>query len=349
MKTMNYKGFKAQIMKAPRLIGEGEHNLPSGSAIDIFPVDAFENPLTNWLSGPGNYVVPVDSDWGLWFNWTYNDESNTAVLLSIKGMNPITGQRSNGFTLERYEEKCPVHNENFKDGLFCEKCNFKWPKQNYVSYPNKLWWDGFRTADGKVRQFFFTEDLSKSIPELVIGKEDTIPAFGFAFFKPKIRRETQAKMFKGSIISPNMIQFGPNTIYMNSIDYHDCTGNAPLTCCETKTSSNVFNNALKKRSISKDFLHLFQPEFESDTCNLPLDSVDFKLQKKTTEVGVGAGAIIKQDLDVDPLKITDWEEQPSSVMRLYFIFEDQFEEIQSKGMKDLIGEAEGYLSNLPVG
>ena len=45
MKTMNYKGFQAQIMKAPRLIGEGEHNLPSGCAIDILPVDAFENPI----------------------------------------------------------------------------------------------------------------------------------------------------------------------------------------------------------------------------------------------------------------------------------------------------------------
>ena len=101
MDTMDYKGFKAQIMRTQRLIGKGVHGLPPGSAIDIYPVDEFEHPLSHWITGAGNYVVPVDSDWGLWFNFTQNDEMNTAVLPSVKGMNPITGRRTNGFMLER--------------------------------------------------------------------------------------------------------------------------------------------------------------------------------------------------------------------------------------------------------
>src|SRR5271157_3049676 len=138
MNAMQHKGFSAKIMKAERLTGSGVHGLPPGSAIDVLPVDAFEQPMAHWIKGAGNYVVPVDSDWGLWFDFTSNDQMNTAVLLSIKGMNPVTGQRTNGLGLERYEEKCPIHNAKFKDGLFCEKCNYKWPDQNYIAYPNTL-------------------------------------------------------------------------------------------------------------------------------------------------------------------------------------------------------------------
>ena len=67
------------------------------------------------------------------------------------------------------------------------------------------------------------------------------------------------------------------------------------------------------------------------------------------EVGVGAGAKINQGLVKDSLSLTDWSEEPASIMRLYFVFEDQYKEIKSKGMRDLTGDKEGFLSGLPVG
>jgi hypothetical protein len=67
------------------------------------------------------------------------------------------------------------------------------------------------------------------------------------------------------------------------------------------------------------------------------------------EVGIGAGAQIHQDLLVDPLKLEDWQEEPAAVMRLYFIFMDQFNILKDKGFKDLTGSKEGFLSNMPVG
>jgi len=385
MKIMDYLGFKARIMKAQRLIGSGVYGLPPGSPIEVFAVDEFEAPLEHWIKGAGNYVVPVDSDWGLWFDWTMNDKMNTAVLPSIKGMNPITGQRTNGFSLERYETKCPIHDEVFKEGMLCEKCGFKWPYQNYITHPNTLWWDGFRTDDGKVRQFFFTEELSKSIPELVIGKEDTVPAFGFAFFRPKVTRETKT--------SGGIICSGGGTICPPLYDVHTYYSNSTINCCSVSESdlqaaqgvtgvqgitedpvqcaaSASYETLGMKQKRSKMTIrssgnivpNLAQPHLAPSCQRTPCPTKKLDLygslfdvdqersvKKRTSEVGVGAGAEILQGLQIDTLKVTDWEEKPSSVMRLYFVFVEQFEEIRAKGMKNLSGVPEGYLAGLPVG
>ena len=96
MKTMELNGFKARIQKAPKLKGEGVHRLPPGEPVDVYPVDAFEQPLDSWIKGNGSFVVPVDPDWGLWFDYTQNDPLNTCVMPTVKGMNPITGRRTSG-------------------------------------------------------------------------------------------------------------------------------------------------------------------------------------------------------------------------------------------------------------
>jgi hypothetical protein len=354
MYLMEHKGFKASIKRALRLTGDYVHQLPPGTDIDVTPVDAFKEPLRHWVAGPGNYVVPVESDWGLWFDWRQNDDLNTAILPSIKGMNPITGRRTNGFSLERYSNKCPVHNIEFKEGLFCEKCNFKWPKQNYIASPNTLWWDGFRTKDGKVRQFFFTEDLLKSIPELVIGKEDTVPAFGFAFFKPKKQRIREiitqqcytynnlydflANEYKGDYfydMNTAPQYSGDNHIYYSSHNYADdnirlcSSGNIGLG--DSNPNRNLFTCSSTANEVKTESLNIG------------------KTRSINAEVGVGAGAEIYQDVTVDTLNLEDWEDKPSSVIRLYFVFVEQFKEIKSRGLVDLIGEKEGYLANLPVG
>jgi hypothetical protein len=342
MKIMQYKGFNAKIMRAERLTGSGVHGLPPGSAIDVLPVDAFESPLSHWIKGAGNYVVPVDSDWGLWFDFTSNDKMNTAVLLSIKGMNPVTGQRTNGLELERYEEKCPVHKAKFKDGLFCEKCNYKWPDQNYIAYPNTLWWDGFRSSDGKVRQFFFTEDMAKSVPELVIGKEDTVPAFGFAFFRPKVARAPAVvtQRIGGAVYGAGIL---------GSYDY---VYDSHIVVDETHNYFSSVSNAASSPSVMFCNATACAGGASAETGQLSTQNVQV-LKKHTrsakAEVGVGAGAEISQNLEIDSLKVSDWENEPASVMRLYFMFVEQFEEIKSKGTVDLVGEKEGYLSGLPVG
>jgi hypothetical protein len=358
MFTMQHKGFNAKIMRAQRLTGLGTHELPLGTPIETLPVDEFKEPLSHWIKGAGNYVVPVDSDWGLWFDFTLNDRMNTAVLLSIKGMNPVTGQRTNGLGLERYEEKCPIHDVKFKDGLFCEKCNYKWPYQNYISHPNVLWWDGFRSSDGKVRQFFFTEDMAKSVPELVIGKEDTVPAFGFAFFRPKVTRGAVGQKTRSGIISSyNEIKYckssapshkflgsGSNLESLNeqkTSDIKNISDSMMSLCCDSLSELPQVACAVACAAAPVEYVETLS--FIQERC------VEKKSRSKNAEVGVGAGAEISQSLQIDPLKVNDWENEPASVMRLYFVFIEQFEEIKSKGLVDLIGQKEGYLSGLPVG
>jgi hypothetical protein len=429
MDTMELKGFYAQIMKAPRLTGDHVHSLPPGSPTDIYPVDLFNEPLPHWIKGQGNYVVPVQPDWGLWFNWTRNDTLNTSVMPTVKGMNPVTGQKTEGYGLEKYENKCPVHNIDFKEGRFCEECTYKWPPQNYVAAPNRLWWDGFRTSDGKVRQFFFTEDLAKSIPENVIGKQNTVPAFGFAFYKTKQTRVNPLGNSRGWMIgdmsgvsitnstlsgaigckgplgntgsiglqgpqgisglgiSGTLTGYTPPGAYTsNSLNVqldslvHQYLGKAHTisepdiaeACdyvivpqggigpCSQSTPTNGVNATIA--ALAKEFTSIKISDFEQhqESIQLQPDSGSRGSQKiskeiKTSasignaEVGIGAGAQIHQDLLVDPLKLEDWQEEPAAVMRLYFIFMDQFNILKDKGFKDLTGNKEGFLSNMPVG
>jgi len=444
MHIMEYKGYQAKIKRAPKLDNTRVHGLPPGSDIEVFPVDAFKEPLPNWLKGAGNYVVPVESDWGLWFDWTLNDRMNTAVVPTVKGMNPITGKKTEGYGLEKYENKCPVHGSEFKDGLFCEECNYRWPHQNYLSAPNVLWWDGFRTADGKVRQFFFTEDLAKSIPELVLGKNETVPAFGFAFYRTKNHRVVPEQVRPNYEVAKVMTStsFG-TTVVLNpqgsycytttdkisfirdigdtgackigdvgehktfgslmgavaalngntvpSLTFDGDTLTSTLTGGGGTTSSclcasggfptagvmgtigpcgTIGTPELRMRGLveSKGLMgamgsigpcgsvgaigtqgdlgvaqeHTSEIKSILEQAKPIAEPIEIKLDK-AVEVGVGAGAEIRQALQPDLLKVDEWQEEPAAVMRLYFIFVDQFKEIAAKGMKDLTGSKDGFI------
>jgi hypothetical protein len=206
MLEMKYKGFTAKVMEAERLIGEHTFGLPPGTPLPVYYVDEFLHPKDEWMTGPGSFVVPVRPEKGLWFDWRGNSEINTAVVPTIKGCNPITGLKTEGFFLESFADKCPKHKCDFMADRYCPKCDFKWPDRNYQSM-HPLWWDGFR-ADGYVRQFFFSEDELRDVASSLIGKKNTVPAYGFAFFTPKeMRPEVQETsrgvsniMFKNTLL-----------------------------------------------------------------------------------------------------------------------------------------------------
>lgn len=181
---MSHAGYKAQIMEAERLVGKGVFSLPKGEVMPIIPIECLPGCPSSWVRECGTYVIPVEVNKGIWFSWIMND-INTAIVLSVKGMNPVTGKKIESLNLEQYRDKCPEHNINLGHNGYCEECGFEVPYQNYISYPNRLWWDGFRQPDGTVRQFFFTEDDERDIASLVIGKQNTVPAFGFGFFRTK--------------------------------------------------------------------------------------------------------------------------------------------------------------------
>jgi hypothetical protein len=222
MNRLEHKGFFAKIMEAERLVGDLTFGLPPGTPLEVYHADAFKSYPENWMKGPGVFVVPVKPNKGLWFDWRDNDSNNTAIIPTVKGCNPITGLQTTGFHLEKYETKCPKHGCDFKAERFCIECGYKWPDRGYVS-GNPLWWDGFRSG-GDVRQFFFTEEMMRDVATHMIGKENTVPAFGFAFYSPKERRASASTITRGSIY--HIIGLEPKFNYLTtSTQYYssDCT------------------------------------------------------------------------------------------------------------------------------
>lgn len=396
-RVMDINGCYASIMRTEKKKEESDGGLPSGIPIPVLPVDYLKDRPKEWVGGEGSYVVPVDSDWGLWFNWTMNNPMNTSVLVSVKGMNPLTGQRMNGYTLEETKEECPVHKTPFKKGKLCTECGFKWPAQNFVSAPNPLWIDGFRQADGTVRQFFFTEDMACSIPELVIGKEDTVPAFGFCFY----RRKKYEIAYEGGKRSknefPEIYTNGTSSCYLSpscdSFEYERRTlgvlgsstsfvggltgpmGVKGPMGVRGKYSKGLTKSYLSAGEGSSDAVYSAscytagaaaassEPELrafyaDSDTghtINLA-DSLGGALEDRSevkiyrsAEVGIGAGAKINQDFKKSMVSLEDWKDKPEGTLRLYFVFQEQFEAMAESGFNDLSGAKEGYLANLPVG
>jgi hypothetical protein len=375
-RLISLNGFHAAIMRAEKKTKDND-GLPSGLPIPILPVDYLNEHPKDWVPGEGSYVIPVNPEWGLWFNWTMNDPARTAVLPSVKGMNPITGERSSGYDIKKIEDTCPIHDEPFKTGKYCEKCDFRWPSQNFVSDPNPMYMDGFRQPDGTVRQFYFTEELAKSIPELVIGKEDTVPAFGFCFYKPKkdVSYPDPGKRHKNQFPDCSYSNLYTNCSYSNlytmGMDYssREINDKGSIRCRTLGDSIFTLNSyssdsGLRCRSVGPSERGAYYSStvnevkcsetYTSHGIITPPNSSDqikpdsfFPLIEK--EVGVGAGAKIAQDFKNDSRDISYWQEKPSSVVRLYFVFQDEFSYYVSKGIKNLEGNKDGYLSGLPVG
>lgn len=393
-RVMEVNGMHAAIMRADKKKETDSQGLPSGIPIPVIPVDFLKDRPDFWVGGQGSYVCPIESDWGLWFNWSMNN-NDVSILTSVKGMNPLTGQRISGLGLEQYYDRCPIHDVEFKHDRLCPECNFKWPDQNYISSPNSFYLDGFRTSDGVVRQFFFTEDMAKSVPEQVIGKDDTVPAFGFCFFKLKdcktdyeggnrYKNELPEQYQRHRHSEPRMRGIrslgvkgmklgsaGSERVYGSSIPMRELPKKT-FSSYKYKTTShisdgepirmsddsvkNVFYSAtadsaslgIGSDSPSKGFeisahnaaASLFESDYESST---------ERFRSADAEVGVGAGAKIKQSLSRDSRPVEVWQDKPAGVMRIYFVFREQFERYAAAGMNDLSGTTEGYLDGVSVG
>ena len=368
---MNINGFFASIMRAEKKTEGSNGGLPPGVPIPVLPVDFLKVRPDNWIGGEGSYVCPVDSEWGLWFNFTMNNPGNTSVLPSVKGMNPITGQRVNGYELEDYAE-CPIHKKPFSKGRLCTECGFKWPEQNFLSKPNPLYIDGFRTPDGNVRQFYFTEDMAKSIPELVIGKEDTVPAFGFCFYKQKKYSpdwETSNHVknkFPEELSTSNAYygMMGTPGVYTSSLRCSSSSSSAHLIAPLAKGSSAGGSSAGASIMLNSVSHPIDGSPISASYCCMDsvMDMGMAEVEVKTSggiiipdsgvlrgEVGIGAGAKIKQGFSKSSLSCEKWESKPTGIMRIYFVFQEEFDRYASAGFKDLTGNKEGYLEGLKVG
>lgn len=337
-------GFSAKIMEADRLVGDRVFELPPGHPLEAYRVAQFNSHPDHWIEGDGSWVVVVKPNKGLWFDWRGNDTHNTAILPSVKGCNPITGEETNGFGLVEYAgglSACPKHpDEMLNIKRYCAKCGYEHPAQNYVSSPNPLWWDGFRAEDGTVRQFFFTEDEMRDVASHLIGKDKIVPAFGFAFYSKK--PEHIVRMRSAEVRSKGGSVFGGylsgNYKSLGSI----CKGVAPLAMYRADATP-AFTCSVANSIEPDNCLFNFADDRSMDGMSLSMASV------QTKSVSVGAGAKINQTLRADAGDITHWNAEPDAVMRIYFIFEEEFAKWRKFGMKCIEDVTPSMLKGIPVG
>lgn len=171
---------------------EVAQGLPPSAAVTAYSCADYSGVPEAWMKGDdksGSFFLGVSEGRGLWldFNGNKNHTHNIAVLISIQGVNPVTGKP---FTegLQQYKRNCPKHNIAFEQDRYCSACNHKWDAQNYIASASTpeglLWLDGFKTEDGVVRQYIITTDESRGVAAQIIGN-DRVYAIGIQFFLSK--------------------------------------------------------------------------------------------------------------------------------------------------------------------
>ena len=175
--NMSVNGLTVSLNMPSALTGEGVNRLPPYCRQKPFKVDEWHCP-ENWMHGSSrasSYFIATEPGRGLWldFNENSSHKHDVAILISIQGVNPLTGLPTTEMRLEQYKEKCPKHLVPFQQDLFCPTCGYKWSPQNYMSTTGQpsglLWLDGFRTEDGVIRQYIFTEEEKRGVAAQIIG------------------------------------------------------------------------------------------------------------------------------------------------------------------------------------
>lgn len=392
---MESEGLYVGLNMPPALSSEGDtmHKLPPYKKRKFYAVDEFPGCPSNWILSRGksrSYFVPVLEGSGMWldFNKNCNNDYHVAVVVSVQGVNAITGLMTTDEHLEQYIEKCPKHDIAFGPSRFCEKCGYHWPKQNYLSTtatPNgQFWLDGFRAADGVVRQYLLTAEKMRGVASNVIG-EDRVFAIGLSFFlsknkKPQPIVNTVIRGFDSGCFGGSGWNDGWSTKLLKS-------SNEFYTTCSSKGFSQI---SKQKLSSSKPFeiydnsnpeLMMFNSNTDSNTGSTATSSLNGSTEcpvayaacsgsdvgsaysagglispqiikngtVKAKSLEVGAGAKIRQQIYDDPESLDFWRDESSAIICVNYVLETDARAIFERGRLDLSGSQDGFLQGIPVG
>jgi len=316
--VMTVNGLSAVIHTPQALEGDDLHSLPPGAPRPAHVVDEYPKCPENWMNGSdkaSSYFVPVEAGKGMWFDFTMNQghAHEVAVVISVQGINPLTGKKMTALNLEQYKKQCPIHNVDFQQDRFCPECEYKWPAQSYISTTTgqTLWLDGFRNEQGEVRQYIISEEeMQRGVAQQMIG-EDRVWAIGFAFYLSK-----EAK---------------PKPVYRERRLYSMGAGGGTMAkCCS-------FNGDADTLSYAADELGLESMDVQERGATR---SVSAK-RAATKKLEVGAGARIDQEIGVDPKDIDFWEEEPAGMIYVNYINPELCQQILEGGKRE--ETKEGYL------
>ena len=346
--------------------------LPPYAPRKAFKVDEYECP-TNWMHGSAmesSFFVPIEAERGMWldFNKCQNHTHHVAIVISIQGVNPLTGQsqvEGKPLALEQYKTKCPRHDVEFGADRFCEKCGYKWVPQNYLATTGtphgQLWLDGFLAEDGVVRQYYFTEEESKGVAHQVIGPEKKVYAIGVAFYlskEPKPVPKYDSGILRSSWFAPAGA-YGMDGTPLLASNHASDGGKLSMYYDPDKSSVKCSTaggeygaRTLRRRSRTVklagfDMADAAAPVADGDTTTDFDPSEESAMFTKSLEIG--AGAKINQKVYADPNSLDFWQEKPAGFIYVNYCTVEQATALLTKGRKDRTKGGEGFLAGLNVG
>lgn len=375
---MNSNGFYAGFNMPEALISREDkdeelaHRLPPYAKRKSFMVDEFPACPSNWMQSEGkltSYFVPVQEKKGMWldFNKNFERDYHVAIVVSVQGVNPITGLPCKDAALEQYIESCPKCNEKFGPNRLCKKCGYKWPKQNYIcttgTPSGQLWLDGFRSAEGVVRQYILTQEKMRGVASNIIG-ESRVFAIGMSFFLSKNPKRDYNSRYQDYIRG----SFNKSCLYLNvsspAPEANAC-GAASIVDKSTNTVSDWMETPDRNLSTICDSLSSFSNTdndcVKSSSSNSRsvkssnrskgggASAGSFTSQIKTKKLEVGAGANIDQMVYDDPETLDFWRTSPESILCVNYCLEEEAAKIITSGRVSVAGHKEGFLKDVLVG
>lgn len=300
-----------------------------------YPVDKFPASPQSWMHGSGkasSYFVPIVPEHGMWldFNGNSNHTHHVAAVISVQGVNPLTGMKADPIRLEQYKDKCPKHNVDFQQDRFCPSCNFSWHGQNYVSSNSggPFWIDGFRTEEGVIRQWYFTEEECKGVAAQLIGAERVF-AIGIAFYLSK--QPKPKPTYRGYYGGAMLCAAGPTSY-----------GAANLGGFESSAKCFSLNSAADEGLECLESVQHFMGE-ESESA---FESTRGDIEAKALKIEIGAGAMITQKIGLDPEKLDFWQDEPAGMLYLNYCDVKTAERILAVGPRQ--EKKDGFLGGLAL-
>lgn len=342
---MEVNGLFAVVNTPDALKGENLNALPPHQPVVAFPVDEYPACPKTWMHGSSkasSYFIGVEPGKGMWFDFTSNQhhKHDIAVVVSVQGINPVTGQKTAELNLQQFKNKCPNHGCDFQQDRFCPECGYKWPAQNYISSTtgHTMWIDGFRNEKGEVRQYIITEEECKGIAAQVIG-EERVFAIGFAFYKSK---KAKPEPVRSSVLRCASMK-GPCG--------QSCGGSYSTTAAFYNSRSGGFNASpamAPNSSLGTDYSSLGLESF--DEANLGASSDDIESvsdEAENAKLEIGAGARIQQEHGVDPNDVDFWDDEPAGLIYVNYVPVKVAQKIIAAGKRE--DKKEGFMAGLEVG
>jgi len=386
---MTVNGLHARIMLAEALSGDRVFGLPPGTPVPAYVVDEHPACPDNWEHGSdkaSSYFVSLTAGKGMWFDFTVNAEHarHVAVVVSVQGLNPVTGKPITELCLVQHRKQCPVHKVDFQQDRYCPKCEYKWPAQNYIATTTgeTLWIDGFRNESGTVRQYIISEEQAKGIAAQTEQRDKEFKrvwAIGFAFYiskepKPVVHRPIQSMDkfglgggMKGmSMPMADCLECAKGGL---AFDQYTITTTQPPENVKTTQSPEKVSyscsatpSSTPSESISAKGEQWFAPAGEL-RARAPLrrmahpglqqtlgtDDIKREVEKvvEQKKLEIGAGAQINQDFGVDNNPIEFWQPEPVGMIYVNFTSKDTLDKILAAGKRQ--DKVEGPLSGMKVG